>query len=116
MYRISKAFDFDAAHHLNGLPDGHKCSRLHGHTYRVELILESERLDAVEMVRDYGDLQPFKRWLDENVDHQDLNDIIHQPTTEALAKLFYDTAKLMFTELKIVRVYESSTTWAEYWK
>ncbi|MGH8897377.1 MAG: 6-pyruvoyl trahydropterin synthase family protein [Egibacteraceae bacterium] len=35
MFRIGKSFTFDAAHHLPGLSEGHKCARLHGHTYTV---------------------------------------------------------------------------------
>lgn len=35
MYRIGKRFMFEAAHHLPDLPEGHKCARLHGHSYTV---------------------------------------------------------------------------------
>jgi 6-pyruvoyl-tetrahydropterin synthase len=51
--RISKTFDFDAAHHLPFVSEGHKCRRMHGHTYRVELVCEGT-LDERGMICDYS--------------------------------------------------------------
>jgi hypothetical protein len=39
MYRISKTFTLEAAHRLNGLSEGHKCGRLHEHSYTVQVVL-----------------------------------------------------------------------------
>lgn len=69
--RITKQFTFAASHRLTDLPDGHKCARLHGHNYQVTLILDGG-LDAAGMVVDYGDLAPFKAWIDTRLDHRHL--------------------------------------------
>ena len=83
MYTITKQFHFSASHVIEGLPDGHPCARLHGHNYAVELVLEAPALDRIGFVVDYGDLKPFKRLLDDELDHRHLNDVITGPTTAA---------------------------------
>ena len=89
-YTISKEFHFSAAHQLNGLPPEHQCSRLHGHNYRVIVELATKTLDETGFIVDYGDLKPFGDWIDEEVDHRNLNEVFPSiPTTaETLAKLF----------------------------
>jgi 6-pyruvoyltetrahydropterin/6-carboxytetrahydropterin synthase len=64
VYRISKQFSFETSHRLSLLPETHKCSRLHGHHYVVEVVLESEELDRYGFVRDYGELRPLKDFID----------------------------------------------------
>lgn len=114
MYRIKKRFSFSASHIIEGLPEGHKCSRLHGHNYEVELVLQSEELDEVGFVVDYGDLNPFKRFIDETLDHRHLNDILSPTSAEAIAAFLYKKAKEMWPQTCLVRVSETPRTWAEY--
>lgn len=115
MYTISKQFSFDASHQLTGLPDGHKCTRLHGHTYRVEIILQSETLNEVGFVVDYGDLKPLKDYIDHHLDHRHLNDVFpFQTSAENIAKHLYDFCKQHWPGTVKVRVSETSKTWAEY--
>ena len=59
MYRISKKWTFDAAHHLDGLPEGHKCARVHGHTWTVEVVLAAVTLTGPGFVTDFGELAPL---------------------------------------------------------
>lgn len=122
-FEIAKTFAFDAAHQLDHLPDTHKCSRLHGHTYRVEIRFKAQSLDANGFVIDYGDLRTFKEWIDQTLDHRNLNDVIapETPTTaEHLAKWFYEVARDLYyhewprVTLQCVRVSETPNTWAEY--
>ncbi len=133
-YEIAKTFAFDAAHQLDHLPETHKCSRLHGHTYRVELRFKAQALDANGFVIDYGELGTFKAWLDETCDHRNLNDALaefyapfHSPavpprytTAEHLAEWFYLVARSLYSHewprvtLQCVRVSETPNTWAEY--
>jgi 6-pyruvoyltetrahydropterin/6-carboxytetrahydropterin synthase len=68
---IAKDFRFSASHRLTGLPEGHKCARLHGHNYTVTLTLCGE-LDAAGMVLDYGEMAPFRAYLDDRLDHRHL--------------------------------------------
>jgi 6-pyruvoyltetrahydropterin/6-carboxytetrahydropterin synthase len=113
-FTISKEFTFDAAHQLKGLPDGHKCGNLHGHTYTVRLTLGTTELDEHGFVRDYGDLGVVKTWIDERFDHRHLNDTIYQPTAENLAKYVFEQWQGTFPELLAVGVSETPKTWAFY--
>lgn len=116
MYQISKRFEFSASHVIGGLPEEHPCSRLHGHNYVVEVVLEGAELDSVGFIRDYRELSSLKKYIDETVDHRHLNDVLgHDRTTaEVLAKWFYDWCKAKWAETAAVRVSETPRTWAEY--
>lgn len=117
MWTIAKTFHFSAAHQLHGLPEGHRCGRLHGHTYTVEVILESDELDSVGFVRDYHDLEVIERDLMDTFDHRNLNEVVPRgmPTTvEHLACWFYGRWSPSVPELRAVRVSESNGTWGEY--
>ena len=61
MYTIAKQYHFSASHILKGLPDDHPCSRMHGHNYIVEVILETKTLDKNGFVRDYRELNELKK-------------------------------------------------------
>lgn len=119
MFRIAKKFSFSASHQLFGLPEGHKCGRLHGHNYTVEVVLRSETLNQVGFVRDYGDLGVLKKFLDEVLDHQHLNSVlvgtVGAPTTaECLARYLWALCKWWWPETEEVRVSETENTWASY--
>lgn len=122
---IAKRFTFDAAHRLDQLPTTHKCHRLHGHTYQVEIVLESE-LDQRGFVVDYDEVAAAWRPLHLELDHRYLNDVVglEVPSTENLAIWIWRRLRanaadpdsplaVMATMLTSVRVSESSTTWAE---
>ncbi|WUH97756.1 6-carboxytetrahydropterin synthase QueD [Spirillospora sp. NBC_00431] len=119
-YRISKRFAFEAAHRLDGLPEGHKCGRQHGHSYTVEVVLTGARLSGPGFVTDFADLEPVKAHLADLYDHQNLNEVIDvEPTTENLARVLFDwcTANVPLpgdATVESVRVSETSATWAEY--
>lgn len=119
-YRIGKRFTFDAAHHLPGLPPGHKCRRVHGHTYTAEFILTSGTLTPPGFVTDFSDLESVKKYIDSVLDHQDLNKVLDcEPTSEALAEhlasWFADNlAASVPGALEAVRISETPTSWAEY--
>ena len=123
-YRIAKTFTFEAAHHLPSLPPSHKCSRPHGHSYTVEIVLSGEELDEHGMVLDYGVLSAtIGKQIDRDFDHSDLNDLIVEPTTaENIARIIYDLtiSRLLDVHpdptyrIECVRVSETAKTWAEY--
>jgi len=115
VYRISKQFHFSAAHQLDLLPDDHPCSRLHGHNYIVEAVLESEELDHRGFVVDFNELAPIKEFINESLDHLNLNDVLSDATTaENIARFLYEKFKPAFPALVKMRVSESPSTWAEY--
>lgn len=121
MYSIMKEFSFSGSHQLIGLPEDHPCSRLHGHNWRVRVEL-SEQPDNIGFVRDYRDLDTFKRYIDEEIDHRHLNEVIPAPpngslnntTAEHLAYYFYQWCRARWPEVVSVSVSETPKTWARY--
>jgi 6-pyruvoyltetrahydropterin/6-carboxytetrahydropterin synthase len=116
LFTIAKRFDFSASHVLDHLPDGHPCARLHGHNYSVEVLVQSPCLDDRGFCQlDYRELDPFRRWIDENLDHRHLNDVLPVRTTaENLARFLYTRARAISPFVSAVRVSETPKTWAEY--
>lgn len=115
MYTISKQFHFSAAHQLHGLGEDHPCSRLHGHNYIVEAVLQAEELDGRGFVVDYGELKPLQQLIDGFLDHQNLNDLFTMQTSaENLARYLFDECRRMELPVVAMRVSETPKTWAEY--
>ncbi|HEV2347898.1 MAG TPA: 6-carboxytetrahydropterin synthase [Actinocrinis sp.] len=120
MYRIAKTFTFEAAHRLSGLPEEHKCARTHGHSYRVEIVLESEQLTETGFVDDFAELKPLGDYIAASLDHSDLNSALDgNPTSELLARHLADwferhLAPDLNGQLASVRVSETASSWAEY--
>lgn len=120
MYRIRKSFTFHAAHQLNGLPDGHQCARLHGHTYTIDVTVRADQVAEPGWITDFANLAFVKEFLDTRCDHRFLNDEFPDinPTAENLAarlfRLFEGTVAHLGGELESVRVHETPTAWAEY--
>lgn len=83
---VAKRFTFDAAHRLDRLPPEHKCHRMHGHTYEVEIVI-SGVVDDLGFVVDYADIAELWEPLHQALDHRTLNDVtgLEVPTTENLA-------------------------------
>lgn len=116
MFKISKEFAFSAAHQLWGLPDHHPCSRMHGHNYVVKVHLKSATLNETGFVRDYNELKIVKKYIDEVLDHRNLNDIMAplNSSAENLAKMLYDVFKPQIPELYAIEVCETPKTSAVY--
>lgn len=116
MITIAKRFHFDAAHRLFTLPESHKCHRLHGHTYEVEIRLAGT-IDDRGFIVDYEEIAAAWAPISDELDHRYLNEIrgLEVPSTEVLVKWIFE--RLVSTPigkyLVAVRVAESSTTWAE---
>lgn len=111
---VSKKFDFDAAHHLPRVDPAHKCFRMHGHTYAVEVICRGE-IDERGMVLDYAEIAVAWGPIHDVLDHRVLNDVpgLENPTTEVLAPWLLERLRHSLPTLHAVRVFESSTTWCE---
>lgn len=117
MFELRKEFRFEAAHSLPQVPPTHPCSRVHGHSYRVQLILRSEGLDHRGFAGvDYAELDAFGNYIDACFDHRYLNDVVgaENTTAERLARHFFDWAKPQWGQLVAVRVYETAKTMVEY--
>lgn len=115
MYKITKEFAFSASHQLNGLPETHPCSRMHGHNYIIRVELKSETLNDVGFVVDYRALDDIKKFIDDVLDHQHLNDVLpFNPTAENMAKYFYEYFNHLHSEVSAVEVCETPKTNARY--
>src|SRR5690349_6079467 len=109
--RLSKSFRFEAAHSLPTFPDGHKCRRLHGHSFRFDVVVEGEVDPAKGYLIDYGDIKKATEPLLNRLDHYHLNHIegLENPTSEVLAKWIYDRLKSSLPLLSAIIVYETCT-------
>jgi 6-pyruvoyltetrahydropterin/6-carboxytetrahydropterin synthase len=98
--RLVKSFGFEAAHWLPTFPQGHKCRRLHGHSFRVEIAVEGKAFDPL-----HGEL-----------DHRCLNDIkgLENPTSEVLAAWLWKRLAPALPQLAEVVVQETCTARCEY--
>ena len=114
--KLTKQFHFEAAHDLPTFPDGHKCRRLHGHSFRFDVVVEGEVDPARGYLIDYGDIKAACAPLVRQLDHYYLNDIegLDNPTSEVLARWIYDRLKPALPLLAKVIVYETCTSTCEY--
>lgn len=116
---ITKDFTFAAAHHLRGLAEDHKCGRQHGHGYVVRVELTGT-VSEVGFVTDYADLSKFGAWLDNTLDHQDLNTIVtFNPTSEHLARWLCGVVREKIPDNNnltavAVSISETPKTWCRY--
>lgn len=85
---ISKTFRFEAAHSLPNVPAGHKCGRVHGHSYAVTLRVRGPVDARLGWVLDFADLGAAWQPLHALIDHRLLNDVegLPNPTSELLAR------------------------------
>jgi 6-pyruvoyltetrahydropterin/6-carboxytetrahydropterin synthase len=87
MMEIFREFTFEAAHRLPFVPDGHKCARLHGHSYRFEVHVRGDVGADTGWVMDFGDISKAVRPVVDELDHRYLNELpgLENPTSEVLA-------------------------------
>jgi 6-pyruvoyltetrahydropterin/6-carboxytetrahydropterin synthase len=106
---ITREFTFEAAHHLPPVGPDHKCFRLHGHLFRVEVTVAGEVDPAMGWVMDFGDLARVGRDLLAALDHRVLNDVpgLGVPTSENLARWIFDNAAGRVPGVVAVTVHES---------
>jgi 6-pyruvoyltetrahydropterin/6-carboxytetrahydropterin synthase len=114
---LSKEFSFEAAHRLPNAPPANKCSRLHGHSYRVALTVEGEVDPELGWFIDYQEIKlAFEPFLEQYLDHYYLNEIegLANPTSENLAKWIWDRLKSRLSGLKRVSIFETCTSACHY--
>jgi 6-pyruvoyltetrahydropterin/6-carboxytetrahydropterin synthase len=89
---IFKEFTFEAAHRLPNVPTDHKCARLHGHSYRVEIQVAGEVGEISGWIMDFQDIKDAFAPLHDQLDHRYLNEVdgLANPTSEVLARWMWD--------------------------
>jgi 6-pyruvoyltetrahydropterin/6-carboxytetrahydropterin synthase len=113
---IFKEFTFEAAHRLPFVPEGHKCARLHGHSYRVEIHVSGEVDPDAGWVLDFADIKDAFKPLLAKLDHYYLNEIegLENPTSENLARWIWDRLLPALPGLSRVVVRETCTSGCVY--
>ena len=122
MYEITIEAHFSAAHRLRQY-DG-ECERLHGHNWKVQVSVASQKLNELGMVMDFRELKGKTNTLMDEFDHQYLNEVPPftelNPTTENIARYIFDklskTINTDFIRVTRVTTWESETCWASYEK
>lgn len=114
---IFKSFTFEAAHFLPMVPKGHKCGRIHGHSFSIKLEITGEVDPVMGWIMDFGDVSKAVKPIYEQLDHHFLNhDVpgLENPTSENLAKWLFEKLKVDVPLLSRVHVSETCTASACY--
>jgi 6-pyruvoyltetrahydropterin/6-carboxytetrahydropterin synthase len=116
MYNIKVEGNFSSAHNLRQYRG--KCEELHGHNWKVEVVVCSDKLDKAGMLMDFKYLKRQLNNILESLDHKYLNNLKVfkklNPTSENIARYIYDTLKSKIASLKSVTVWENSSCSATY--
>ena len=114
--KIFKEFTFEAAHRLPNVPRGHKCGRLHGHSYRVEIHVDGTVDQDVGWVIDFADIKKAYKPVAEELDHNFLNEVegLANPTSENLTRWIWQKLKPSLPLLSQVTVRETCTSGSVY--
>lgn len=113
---LRKNFQFEAAHLLPHLPETHKCRRLHGHSFKAEIVVAGEADPKLGWLMDYAEISKAFRPLWEQLDHRYLNEVpgLENPTSEMIAVWIWDRLKPALPCLTEVLVAETCTACCVY--
>ena len=113
---IFREFSFEAAHRLPNVPEGHKCRRLHGHSFKVEVHVTGTVDPGTGWIMDFGEIKAAFRPLEEQLDHNYLNEIagLENPTSENLARWVWQHLRPRLPQLSRIVVRETCTSGCVY--
>lgn len=113
---IFKEFIFEAAHYLPAVAENHKCHRLHGHSYRVQLFICGAMDETKGWIMDFGEVKKIFQPIYEQLDHHYLNKIegLKNPTAENICRWIWSKLKPNLPNLSKIVLYETSTAGAVY--
>jgi 6-pyruvoyltetrahydropterin/6-carboxytetrahydropterin synthase len=121
MFEVSVFHTFCAGHALRNYTG--KCANVHGHNYRVQLIVQGTRLNEAGLLIDFADLKRAVREVSERIDHRFVNEIppfdVINPSTENMAQWFYQEVGRLVpmpegSRITEVRLWESDIQYASY--
>ncbi|HEY4182674.1 MAG TPA: 6-carboxytetrahydropterin synthase QueD [Kofleriaceae bacterium] len=114
--RLERSYRFEAAHFLPKVPAGHKCSRMHGHSYAIEIAIEGAIDPERGWLMDFSEIDEHVTPLVKQLDHQVLNELpgLNNPTSELLAVWFWQKLAATLTGLVEVVVSETPTSRCVY--
>ena len=113
---IFKVFTLEAAHRLPNVPPGHKCARLHGHSFRIEVRVSGEPGADTGWIMDFGDIKTAFQPIYDQLDHHYLNEIegLDNPTSERLAIWVWERLKPVLPALSEIVIHETCTSGCRY--
>jgi len=113
---LKKEYRFEAAHHLPRVPQGHKCARVHGHSYRVELHARGPVDPQTGWLVDFAVLDDSWATLHSRFDHHNLNDVpgLENSTCENLAAYIWQMLRPRVPQLSAVTVWETADASCTY--
>jgi len=113
---IFKSFVIEAAHRLPNVPAGHKCARLHGHSFRIDVHVSGEPGAETGWVLDFADIKAAFKPVFERIDHHYLNDIagLENPTSERLAMWIWNELQPALPTLSKIVLHETCTSGCVY--
>ncbi len=116
VFKLRKTFQIEAAHRLPAVSPGHKCSRLHGHSFVIDVAVEGPLDPVFGWVMDFADLKSAVNPLIQVLDHSYLNEIpgLENPTSEQLAVWIWDRLKPNLPLLSEIKVAETCTSCCVY--
>jgi 6-pyruvoyltetrahydropterin/6-carboxytetrahydropterin synthase len=113
---IFRVFQIEAAHFLPNVPAGHKCARMHGHSFRVEIHVSGTPGEESGWVMDFADLRAAFQPLFDQLDHHCLNEVsgLENPTSENLARWIWKEMETRIDQLSKVVVQETCNAGCVY--
>ena len=110
------SFRFDSAHFLPFVPEGHKCRRLHGHTYHLRVGIGGEIDPSLGWIEDFAKIRKKVKEVLKKVDHTLLNAVpgLENPTVENISKWLYKEIKKVLPSLLYVEVEETPGAFCRY--
>jgi 6-pyruvoyltetrahydropterin/6-carboxytetrahydropterin synthase len=114
--RLVHEFRFEAAHRLPKVPPGHKCARLHGHSFKVEVAIRGPVDEATGWLVDFADMERAWAPLHEQLDHRYLNEVpgLENPTSEVIARWIWTRLAPSLPGLARITVLETCDARCEY--
>jgi 6-pyruvoyltetrahydropterin/6-carboxytetrahydropterin synthase len=114
--RLTKDFTFEAAQTLPNAPEGHKCRRMHGHSFKVEVSVEGPVHHATGWIYDHARISEAMKPLLQILDHAYLNEIegLQNPTIENMAAWFWTKLESHCPGLCEIVVHETPTARCTY--
>lgn len=114
--QLFKVFQIEAAHFLPRVPEGHKCRRIHGHSFQIEIHVAGPVDETLGWVMDFGDLKAAFAPLYAQLDHQFLNEVpgLENPTSENLARWIWRRLQPELPMLSKIVIRETCTSGCIY--
>jgi 6-pyruvoyltetrahydropterin/6-carboxytetrahydropterin synthase len=113
---IFKVFTIEAAHRLPHVPAGHKCGRLHGHTFQIEVHVQGPLDPKLGWIIDFADIKSAFKPIEEQIDHHYLNDVegLENPTSENVARWVWKNLKPSLPSLSKIVIRETCSSGCVY--